>query len=98
MASLKPEYDYLIIDCPPFNIVADTQIIAQVADRTIFVLRSGLLEKAMLSELEDIYQRGTLNNMAILLNATDLYSGHGGYGYGYRYGYHSYDYYTQKEK
>lgn len=98
VASLKPEYDYLIIDCPPFNIVADTQIIAQVADRTIFVLRSGLLEKAMLSELEDIYQRGTLNNMAILLNATDLYSGHGGYGYGYRYGYHSYDYYTQKEK
>ncbi|MBO6170455.1 MAG: polysaccharide biosynthesis tyrosine autokinase [Bacteroidales bacterium] len=95
---LKGEYDYVIIDCPPFNIVADTQIIAQMADRTIFVLRAGLLDKSMLVELQDIYQRGALNNMAVLLNATELVSGRGGYGYGYRYGYHTYDYYTQKEK
>ncbi|MBR0292561.1 MAG: hypothetical protein IJQ79_10585, partial [Bacteroidales bacterium] len=68
---------------------------------TIFVVRSGVLDKVMLSELEDIYQRGTLKNLSVLLNATEMSSGHGHYGYGYRYGYgygyHSYDYYSQKE-
>jgi hypothetical protein len=53
----------------------------------------------MLAELEDIYQSGKLNNLSVLLNATEMTSGRGGYGYGYRYGYgsyHSYDYYSQK--
>ena len=99
---LKAEYDYVFIDCPPFNIVADTQIISDMADRTLFVVRAGVLDKSMLAELENIYQKGTLKNMSVLLNATDISSGKGyGYGYGYRYGYgygyHSYDYYSQKE-
>ncbi len=99
---LKAEYDYVFIDCPPFNIVADTQIISDMADRTLFVVRAGVLDKSMLAELENIYHKGTLKNMSVLLNATDISSGKGyGYGYGYRYGYgygyHSYDYYSQKE-
>ncbi len=99
---LKAEYDYVFIDCPPFNIVADTQIISDMADRTLFVVRAGVLDKSMLAELENIYQKGTLKNMSVLLNATDISSGKGyGYGYGYRYGYgygyHSYDYYSQKD-
>ncbi len=99
---LKTEYDYVFIDCPPFNIVADTQIISDMADRTLFVVRAGVLDKSMLAELENIYQKGTLKNMSVLLNATDISSGKGyGYGYGYRYGYgygyHSYDYYSQKD-
>ena len=94
--SLKASYDFVFIDCPPYNIVADTQIIAEVADRSIFIVRSGRLDKAMLPELESIYSKGTLKNMSVLLNATEMVSGHGGYGYGYRYGYHTYDYYSQK--
>lgn len=97
---LRSEYDYILIDCPPFNIVADTQIISEMADRTIFIVRSGILDKAMLNEIEDIYQKGTLKNLSLLLNATELSSGRGSYGYGYRYGYgsyHTYDYYSQKK-
>ena len=99
ISSMRSKYDYIIIDCPPFNIVADTQIISEMADRTIFIVRAGLLDKVMLGELEDIYQSGRLTNLSILLNATDMSSSHGGYGYGYRYGYgsyHTYDYYSQK--
>ena len=99
VASLKGQYDYVFIDCPPFNVVADTQIISELADRSIFVVRAGLLDKVMLSELEDLYQKGTLKNLSILLNGTEITSGHGyGYRYGYSYGYHSYDYYSQKEE
>ena len=37
-----------VIDCPPIELVADTQIIEKLADRTIFVIRAGLLERSML--------------------------------------------------
>ena len=98
---IREEYDYILIDCPPFNIVADTQIISEIADRTIFIVRSGMLDKVMIHEIEDIYSKGTLKNLSLLLNATEMSSGRGSYGYGYRYGYggyHSYDYYSQKDK
>ena len=97
---LSSKYDYVFIDCPPHNVVADTQIISEVADRTIFVVRAGLLDKTMIPELEELYQKGTLKNLSILLNATEMVSGKRGYGYryGYGYGYHAYDYYSQKDK
>ena len=98
--NFSTKYDYVFIDCPPHNVVADTQIISEVADRTIFVVRAGLLDKTMIPEIEELYQKGTLKNLSILLNATEMVSGKRGYGYryGYGYGYHSYDYYSQKDK
>ena len=98
--SLKTEYDYVIIDCPPHNVVADTQIISELADRTIFIVRAGLFDKAMLSDLEELYQSNHLKNITVLLNGTEMVSGRSGYGYryGYGYGYHTYDYYSQKDK
>ena len=92
--AVKGSYDYVFIDCPPYNVVADTQIIAQWADRSIFVVRSGRLEKDMLAELEGLYVSKKLKDMSVLLNATELNVGRSGYGYGY--GYRVYDYYSQK--
>ncbi|MCR4824643.1 MAG: polysaccharide biosynthesis tyrosine autokinase [Bacteroidales bacterium] len=92
---LKADYDFVIIDCPPIEIVADTQIIERSCDRTFFVIRAGLLERAMLPELEAIYKEGKFKNMAMILNgSTQAGSGHYGYRYGYRYGYHSYGYHS----
>ena len=87
---LREEYDYVIIDCPPVEIVADTQIIERCCDRTLFVVRAGLLQRAMLPELEAIYQGGKLRNMAMILNgSSSAGSGRYGYRYGYKYGYHA---------
>ncbi|MCF0206740.1 MAG: polysaccharide biosynthesis tyrosine autokinase [Bacteroidales bacterium] len=85
---LKPQYDYVIIDCPPIEIVADTQIIDQYAERTIFIVRAGLLERSMLVELENIYNNKKYKNMCIALNGTVSSKGRYGYKYGYKYGYH----------
>ena len=85
--ALKKEYDYLILDCAPVDIVADTQIIAPVADRTIFVVRAGLLEKELLKELDVIYDSGKYNNMSVILNGTESANGYYGNRYSYRYSY-----------
>ena len=85
--SVREQYDYILIDCPPIEVVADTQIIEKLADRTIFVVRAGLLERSMLAELEDIYTEKKFKNMAVILNATEKSGGRYGSRYGYRYGY-----------
>lgn len=86
--SVRAQYDYVLIDCPPIELVADTQIIEKLADRTIFVVRAGLLERSMLAELENIYNEKKYKNMSLILNGTEGSGGHYGYRYGYRYGYH----------
>jgi len=84
---LKERYDYILIDCPPVPSVTDTSLIARVADRTIFVIRVGTMDRRMLPEVERIYQEQRFRNMSILLNGTKDSGKFGKYGYGYGYGY-----------
>lgn len=96
----RGEYDYVFIDCPPIDIVADAQILEKAADRTFFVIRAGLLDRSMLPELESIYQEKRFKNLSLILNGTESTGGRYSYRYGYRYGYHyGYaSYYGSKEK
>lgn len=92
---LKADYDYVLLDCPPVGVVADSSIIARVANRTIFVIRVGVMDRRMLPDVETIYRENHYPGMAILLNGSrpsvgygySRYSyGYGRYGYGYGYG------------
>ncbi len=93
---LRQEYDYVFIDCPPVEVVADSSIIASHADSTIFVVRAGLFPLDMLDMLEGYYKDNKFPNLSIILNGT-IYSegsvvGHYGngfstYGYGIQYKY-----------
>lgn len=89
---VRQVYDYVIIDCPPVEVVADTQILEQFADRTIFVVRAGLMERSMLPEIDALYKEKKYKNMTLVLNGTKAsggrYGKHYGYGYGYGYDYH----------
>ncbi len=92
---LRQHYDYIFVDCPPVEIVADATIISREADITLFVVRAGLLERSMLPELQKDYDEKKYNNMAMILNGTDAehHYGYHRYGYGYgRYGYGRYGY------
>lgn len=60
----------MLIDCPPVEIVADTQIIEKLADRTIFVVRSGLMQRSMLGDIEQIYKDKKFKNMSLIQNGT----------------------------
>ena len=90
--SMRKEYDYIFIDCPPIDVVADASIIADVVDMTVFVMRADLMDKRILPLVDELYRSGKYKHMALLLNGVDTYHkkyGYGRYGYGYGYGYGS---------
>lgn len=97
ITEIRHDYDYIFIDCPPVDIVADTQILEKVADRTFFVVRAGLLERSMLAELEELYRQKKFRNMAVVLNGTEPEAGRYGYRYGCKYGYR-YGYGNENDK
>ncbi|SBW07595.1 polysaccharide biosynthesis tyrosine autokinase [uncultured Dysgonomonas sp.] len=81
---LREKYDYIFLDCPPVEIVTDASIVGKVTDITIFVVRAGLMDRRMLPEIEEMYQKDQYNNMTLLLNGTQYMRGKYGYN---RYGY-----------
>lgn len=85
---LRSEYDYIFIDCPPVEIVADADIINKFVDMTLFVIRAGLLDRSMLPIIEKYYTDHKYKNLAIVLNGSDYEGSRYGYKYGYKYGYH----------
>lgn len=90
IGKLKSQYDYVFIDCPPIDIVADAQIVENYADRTLFVVRTGLLERSMLDDLTALYNENRFKNMTLILNGTPMEKGK----YSYRNGYYNSDYYS----
>ena len=93
---LRTEYDYIFIDCPPSDMVADVSIITPHTDVTLFVIRVGLFDRSLLPTVEQWYESGKYKNLALLLNGSTSYSSYGGHRYGYygHYGYYGKGYYS----
>lgn len=92
LETLRKEYDVILIDCPPIEMMADAQIIEELSDRCVFVLRVGLLDKSMIPELEHLYEEKKFKNMSIILNGTESsgkFGNKNAYGYHYGNSYHS---------
>ena len=90
--TLRKQYDYIFIDCPPLNIVADSYIINKLVDMTLFVIRAGLLDKSMLQDIEKLYENHQQGRVCVLLNCTTVNKRYGHSRYGYNYGYYVTDY------
>ena len=99
---LKRHFDYVILDTAPIGLVTDTQIIARVADLSVYVCRADYTHKADYTLLEDLRLGNKLPNLCTVINGLDMkkrkygyYYGYGKYGryygygkkYGYGYGY-----------
>lgn len=93
---MRSHYDFILIDCPPSEALADTGIIEQYADRTLFVMRAGMFDRRNISDLDTDVENGKFKHMSIILNASQL-GGRYGYYHGsynaYYYGYHYGSYY-----
>lgn len=87
---MRSEYDYIFLDCPPIDIVADSSIVTEIADMTVFVMKAGQMDKKVLPNIEDLYASDKYKHMTLILNCVDIKYKKYGYGkssYGYGYGY-----------
>jgi capsular exopolysaccharide synthesis family protein len=63
----KKKYTYILIDCPPVEIVADTQIIEKFSTNTFFLVRTGLMERSMINELEELYTENKFKSLSVII-------------------------------
>lgn len=84
--SLKMQFDAVIIDTPPYGILADTAIVGKFADISLYVVRSGCVDKRYFSQVQKLADEGKLENLSYVINDIDLKSSSYSY-YGYSYGY-----------
>mgnify|MGYP002555372263 CR=1 FL=1 len=99
---LKQDYDYIVLDTAPIGMVTDTQLIARVADASIYVCRADYTHKNDYQLINELYNNNRLPNLCTVINGLDMkkkkygyYYGYGKYGkyygygkkYGYGYGY-----------
>ena len=90
--ALRAEYDYVILDSPPYLLIADPVTINRVVDCNLYVMRAGISDLHFAEEIERASEKGQLTRPVIVLNGFETKnagrrSGHYGYGYGYAYGY-----------
>lgn len=85
---LRTRYDYIVIDSPPLGLVTDTQLIARVADASLYVCRMDYSFKTNLDIVNEIYAEQRLPQMGLVVNGLNIDKmkrygyGHGAYGYG----------------
>jgi len=93
MEHLREKYDYIFIDTPPVDQVADTLIINRVSDATVYVCRAGYSNKNLLRFANELMEQGKLKNMLLVVNdVKDLHHYDYRYGYGYPRRYYKYGY------
>lgn len=99
---LKKDYDYVVLDTAPIGMVTDTQLIARVADISVYVCRADYTHKNDYQLINELYANKRLPGLCTVINGLDMkkkkygyYYGYGKYGryygygkkYGYGYGY-----------
>ncbi|MBK6931704.1 MAG: polysaccharide biosynthesis tyrosine autokinase [Saprospirales bacterium] len=97
---LDGKYDFIILDAPPVGRVADALQMKDLADATMYVVRTNYTHKGQVQIVEDIAQKNKLPHPFIVLNGVPFNKPGqtGSYAYGYGYGYGSKGYYEPEKR
>ncbi|CAG4999603.1 Tyrosine-protein kinase wzc [Dyadobacter sp. CECT 9275] len=89
IASLRQNFDYIIMDTPPLALVTDTTLLAPLADAAFYIVRHEKTPKIYLKTIADLKTQKLFKSINIIFNAVD-YKNSTEYGYGYnKNGYYS---------
>lgn len=82
---LREKYDYIVLDSAPLGIVSDTYLLNRLSDNVLFVCRQNYTPREATELINEVYQKGNLNGMGLILNGVDKEIEYGyGYGYGHK--------------
>ena len=88
LESLREQFDYIVVDLPPVNIVSDALSISTLITGMVVVIREEYTEKKELEHCFRLLKLSNVNILGCVMNETG--SGSGGYG---KYKYRRYKYY-----
>lgn len=94
----REQYDYVIIDLPPIGYFAESEVMLNVADASMLVVRQDVVPATVINDSIDALREGKAAFLGCILNdmntlhasrSSNGYGkyGYGKYGYGYGYGY-----------
>ncbi len=87
LETLKEQYDFIILDCPPLGSVIDAVLVAKNCDGTILVIESDNVSYKMVQNVKKQLDQSDCKILGVVLNKVQ--SGGKGY-YGYYKGYYGY--------
>ncbi|GAY76221.1 tyrosine-protein kinase EpsD [Sporolactobacillus inulinus] len=76
-------FDNVIIDTPPVLAVTDAQVLANVCDGTILVVRSGVAEKEAALKAKELLNKAKAKILGVVLNGKPMSKGSSYYYYSY---------------
>lgn len=96
----RAEYDYVILDLPPMAAVSDAEIVMELADASLLVVRQNAAAAPAINKAIAALDNGKAKLLGCVLN--NVYSSFmttsSGYGYGYGYRYGRYGHYGRYGK
>jgi tyrosine-protein kinase len=88
-ATLRANFDLILIDSPPVLPVTDAMVLSSYADGTLLVVAAGQTRRTELERTAEKFSQASAAVLGIVLNEVTKQSGYGsrnGTGYGYGYG------------
>lgn len=94
MKELTGQYDYVVVDLPPVNVVSDAIAVSKLLDGVVMVVRSGVSEQRMLAEALRQLKLVNVRILGFVYRDNEP----GGSRYGKKYGYKYKKYYSEYER
>lgn len=81
MEKLATQYDYILIDTPPVNMVSDACVVAKLFDGVLFVVRQNKSERETVSRGLNQLKIAGVKVLGMILNGAELSRGKSRYNY-----------------
>ena len=94
-SDLKPQFDYIIVDCAPIGLVTDSLLLRKYVDTVLYVVRQRFTYKKQINLIQGLANDRKFKNVNIVFNDIKDIPGYG-YGYGYN-SYNDHGYYGDRK-
>lgn len=98
LEELSKEFDYIVLDTPPSEVVSDATALCRYAECVIYVVRQDFAKRGQVINAVTALHQKDVNITGCVFNGVPQFHRHYGYGYrstygyGYDYGYRKYSY------